>query len=156
MKRKRIDLETSKEVRRDKEILNQSILNVSKQENEYFFEIGGEATTDVAEAVSILMRKVQWNDPIWDMNIDKKIVYEDITPEKSLFWLSGGNAEWKTLNHYNRPWCDCYLEFQEEFGFLIINIIKKSKKLSDIRAGFIKYLNLPVLYNFAISKDMVK
>ena len=156
MKRKRIDLETSKEVRRDKEILNQSILNVSKQSNEYFFEIGGEATTDVAEAVSILMRKVQWNDPIWDMNIDKKIVYEDITPEKSLFWLSGGNTEWKTLNHYNRPWCDCYLEFQEEFGFLIINIIKKSKKLSDIRDGFMKYLNLPVLYNFAISKDMVK
>ena len=136
--------------------LNQSILNVSKQSNEYFFEIGGEATTDVAEAVSILMRKVQWNDPIWDMNIDKKIVYEDITPEKSLFWLSGGNTEWKTLNHYNRPWCDCYLEFQEEFGFLIINIIKKSKKLSDIRDGFMKYLNLPVLYNFAISKDMVK
>ena len=156
MKRKRIDLETSKEVRRDKEILNQSILNVSKQSNEYFFEIGGEATTDVAEAVSILMRKVQWDDPIWDMNIDKRIVYEDITPEKSLFWLSGGNTEWKTLNHYNRPWCDCYLEFQEEFGFLIINIIKKSKKLSDIRDGFMKYLNLPVLYNFAISKDMVK
>jgi hypothetical protein len=156
MKRKRIALETSKEVRRDKEILNQSILSVSKQENEYFFEIGGEATTDVAEAVSILMRKVQWDDPIWDMNIDKRIVYEDITPEKSLFWLSGGNSEWKTLNHYNRPWCDCYLEFQEEFGFLIINIIKKSKKLSDIRSGFMKYLNLPVLYNFAISKDMVK
>ena len=157
MKRKRIDLQISKEeIRRDKEILNQSILNVSKQSNEYFFEIGGEATTDVAEAVSILMRKVQWNDPIWDMNIDKKIVYEDITPEKSLFWLSGGNTEWKTLNHYNRPWCDCYLEFQEEFGFLIINIIKKSKKLSDIRDGFMKYLNLPVLYNFAISKDMVK
>ena len=61
-----------------------------------------------------------------------------------------------TLNHYNRPWCDCYLEFQEEFGFLIINIIKKSKKLSDIRNGFMKYLNLPVLYNFAISKNMVK
>ena len=59
MKRKRIDLQISKEeIRRDKEILNQNILNVSKQENEYFFEIGGESTTDVAEAVSILMRKV--------------------------------------------------------------------------------------------------
>ena len=157
MKRKRIDLQISKEeIRRDKEILNQSILNVSKQENEYFFEIGGESTTDVAEAVTILMRKVEWNDSIWDMELDKKIIYEYITPEKSLFWLSGGNSEWSTLNHYNRPWCDCYLEFQEEFGFLIINIIKKSKKLSDIRNGFMKYLNLPVLYNFAISKNMVK
>ena len=73
MKRKRIDLQISKEeIRRDKEILNQNILNVSKQENEYFFEIGGESTTDVAEAVSILMRKVEWNDSIWDMELDKK------------------------------------------------------------------------------------
>ena len=79
MKRKRIDLQISKEeIRRDKEILNQSILNVSKQENEYFFEIGGESTTDVAEAVSILMRKVEWNDSIWDMELDKKIIYEYI------------------------------------------------------------------------------
>ena len=156
MKRKRIDLETSKEVRRDKEILNQSILNVSKQSNENFFEIGGEATTDVAEAVSILMRKVQWNDPIWDMNIDKKIVYEDITPEKSLFWLSGGNTEWKTLNHYNRPWCYCYLDFQEEFGLLVISIIKRSKTLEDMRKHFIEYLNLPVLYDFALSKKLLR
>jgi hypothetical protein len=156
MKRKRIDLQTSKEVRREKEILNQNILNVSKQENEYFFEIGLESTTDVAEAVSILMRKVEWNDSIWNMELDKKIIYENITPEKSLFWLSGGDYEWSTLEHYNRPWCDCYLDFQEEFGFLIINIIKKSKKMSDIRDGFMKYLNLPTLYNFAISKNMIK
>ena len=34
MKRKRIDLQISKEeIRRDKEILNQNIKNVSKQEN---------------------------------------------------------------------------------------------------------------------------
>ena len=33
---------------------------------------------------------------------------------------------------------------------------KKSKKLADVRDGFVKYLNLPTLYNFAISRDMVK
>ena len=151
MKRKRIVLEEE----RAKEILNQNVIRVKKESGDYFFEIGKESTSDIAEGVSILMRKTEWNDPIWNTEIDK-IIYEDITPEKALFWLTGGYAEWRTLNHYNRPWCDSYLEFQEEFGFLIINIIKKSKKLSDVREGFVKYLNLPILYNFAISRDMVK
>ena len=73
MKRKRITLEKQQE----KEILNQRELRVTKEGNEYFFEIGPEMTSDVAEAVSILMRKVDWNDPIWNTAIDKKI--EEIT-----------------------------------------------------------------------------
>jgi hypothetical protein len=152
MKRKRITLEQKQE----KEILNQRELRVTKEGNEYFFEIGPEMTSDVAEAVSILMRKIDWNDPIWNTVIDKKMIYENITPEKALYWLSGGYKEWKSLDHYNRPWCDCYLDFQEEFGFLIVNIIKKSKTLLDVRNAFMKYLNLPTLYNFAISKNMVR
>jgi hypothetical protein len=90
------------------------------------------------------------------MEINKNIIYEDITPEKSLYWLSGGNNEWNSLKNYNKSWCDCYLDFQEEFGFLIVNIVKKSKTLLDIRNAFVKYLNLPTLYNFAISKNMIK
>jgi len=152
MKRKRITLEKQQE----KEILNQRELRVTKEGNDYFFEIGPEMTSDVAEAVSILMRKIDWNDPIWETTIDKKMIYENITPEKSLYWLSGGYKEWNTLDHYNRPWCDCYLEFQEEFGFLIVNLVKKSKTLLDVRNAFMKYLNLPTLYNFAISKNMVR
>jgi hypothetical protein len=151
MKRKRIALED-----RAKEILNQKTVRVTKNGDGYFFEIGNEITTDVAEAVCILMRNVDYNDSMWNVEIDKKMKYEEITPEKSLFWLSGGYNEWRTLNHYKKPWCECYLDFQEEFGFLVVNIVKKSKKLSDIRDGFIKYLNLPTLYNFAISKDMIR
>ena len=119
MKRKRIVLEEE----RANEILNQNVIRVKKELGDYFFEIGKESTSDIAEGVSILMRKTEWNDPIWNTEIDK-IIYEDITPEKALFWLTGGYTEWRTLNHYNRPWCDSYLEFQEEFGFLIINIIR--------------------------------
>ena len=84
------------------------------------------------------------------------MLFRSITPEKSLFWLTGGYSEWRTLTHYNKPWCECYLEFQEEFGFLIVNIVKKSKTLSDIRNGFQKYLNLPTLYDFAISRDFIR
>lgn len=152
MKRKRT---TFRDVKVD-EILNQKTAKISKDGQDTFFEIGGESTSDVAEAVAILMRKVDWKDPIWQTDVQSGIVYQNLTPEKALFWLTGGNKEWKTLNHYNRPWCDCYLDFQEEFGFMIVNIVKKSKKLSDIRDGFLKYLNLPVLYNFAISKKMIK
>ena len=151
MKKKRIAFEEE----RAKEILNQSLIRVKRESSDYFFEIEKETTSDIAEGVSILMRKLDWSDPIWNTEIGK-IVYEDITPEKALFWLTGGSVEWRTLKHYNRPWCDSYLEFQEEYGFIIINIIKKSKKLSDIRDGFLKYLNLPILYNFAISRGLVK
>lgn len=138
------------------EILNQNEVIITKESDEYFFEIDREITSDVAEAVSILMSKVEWNDPIWKTKIDIDIIYENITPCKSLFWLSGGYSEWRTMKHYNTPWCNCYLDFQEEFGFLVVGIVRKSKTLSDIRDGFVKYLNLPVIYNFAISRDMIK
>jgi hypothetical protein len=109
---------------------------------------------DIAEAVSILMRR-DIDENIWQMEIGD-IDIETVSPEKSLFWLTGGYNEWRTLENYNRPWCDCYLDFQEEFGFLVINIIRRSRTLMDIRNNFIKYLNLPVLYDFAISKDLVR
>jgi hypothetical protein len=88
--------------------------------------------------------------------ITTKMIYENITPEKSLYWLSGGYKEWKSLEHYNRPWCDCYLDFQEEFGLLVISIIKRSKTLEDMRKHFIEYLNLPVLYDFALSRKLLR
>ena len=70
------------------------------------------------------MRKVDFNEAVWDLEVSN-IVLENITPERSLFWLTGGYSEWRTLENYNKPWCDCYLDFQEEFGYLIVNIIKK-------------------------------
>lgn len=149
MKRKKTTLKLEK-------VSDHKTLKITKEGDEYFFEIGKETTSDIAEAVAILMRQSDWNDEIWKMEVDKKINTENLTPEKSLFWLSGGYNEWRTLNHYKKPWCDCYLDFQEEFGFIIVNIVKKSRTLLDVRNGFIKYLNLPVLYNFAISKDMVR
>jgi hypothetical protein len=128
---------------------------ISREKNEWFFEIGREMTTDLGEAVSLLLRNCDSDDQVWktdirDMNID------NISPEKSLYWLTGGDKEWKTLENYNRPWCDCYLDFQEEFGLLIISIIKRSTTLEDMRKHFIEYLNLPVLYDFAMSKKFLR
>lgn len=151
MRRKKLALK-----REHNDSFDNNVVKVNVDNSDYFFEIGKEVTNDIAEAVAILMRKdALVNDPIWNMDI-KNIKYENITPEKSLFWLTGGYTEWRTLEHYNRPWCDCYLDFQEEFGFLVVNIIKRSKKMKDVRDNFIRHLNLPVLYDFAMSKGMLK
>ena len=150
-------------MKRKKELLKSELdsvfvskkLVIKKEGNEWFFEIGKEMTNDLSEAVTIMMRVCKPDDSSWDIKVSNTDI-ENITPEKSLFWLTGGSQEWKNLENYNRPWCDCYLDFQEEFGFMIIKIIKDSKKLSDIRDGFIKYLNLPIIYDFAMSKNLLK
>lgn len=151
MKKRRVDVE-SKSLRN---IYSNNQVNISKENEEYFFEIHSEMTNDVAEAVSIMMSKVDWNSSIWELEI-KDIVTENISPAKSLYWLTGGTQEWTNLEHYKKPWSEYYLDFQEEFGMLIINIIKKSKKLKDVRNNFVKYFSLPTLYDFAISKNMIK
>ncbi len=151
MKKKKVVLKT----RGKNDIYKNDTINISREGSEYFFEIANELTSDIAEAVAILMRKTDWNDSIWDIEVSE-IVCENISPDKSLFWLSGGNIEWTMLENYNRPWCDCYLDFQEEFGIIVVNIIKKSKNLRDIRNGYIKYLSLQKLYEFALSRDLVR
>jgi len=150
-------------MKRKKELLKSELdsvfvskkLVIKKEGNEWFFEIGKEMTNDLSEAVTIMMRVCKPDDGAWDIEI-KNTNIENIVPEKSLFWLTGGKQEWRNLENYNRPWCDCYLDFQEEFGFMIIKIIKDSKKLSEVRDGFIKYLNLPIIYDFAMSKNLLK
>lgn len=151
MKRKKLLIENEP----SKIVFSDGRIKVSKFSTGLLFEIGREITQDLGEAVSILMREVDSKDEIWNLDIEN-IDTDDIIPEKSLFWLTGGYQEWRNLEHYNKPWCDCYLDFQEEFGFIIINTIKRSKKLSDIRMNFLKYLNLPILYDFAVSKDMIR
>lgn len=150
MKRKRILSEELSET-----IFNDNNFIINKSNDNLYFEIGDEITSDIAEAVSILMRRIDFNDPIWKTEV-KNIDTHSISPEKSLFWLTGGYKEWESMKNYKKPWNECYLDFQEEFGFLIMNAIRRSKRLKDIRDYFIKYVNLPVLYDFAVSKDIVK
>ena len=66
--------------------------SISKDETGWFFEVGKDITTDVAEATSILMRSFDKNHLVWETEIDN-IKIEEISPEKSLFWLTGGYTE---------------------------------------------------------------
>ena len=151
MKKRKVDTK----LKGSNNLYKNEFIDISKEGDEYFFEIGNLLTNDIAEAVSIMIRRIDGNSEIWNLEING-VEIEKITPEKSLYWLSGGNDEWQTLENYNKPWSDCYLEFQEEFGMLIVNIIKKSKTFGDIKNKFIKMLNLQTLYDFALSRNMIR
>lgn len=148
MRRKRLSIEKEN----SKLIFSNERIIISRYENNYFFELSNGITTDIAEAVSMMMKTLSHEDEIWELPIDSKT---DCDPEKSLYWLTGGTLEWETLNNYRKPWLVCSLDFQKEFGTVIINIVEKSKKLSDIRDSFNKYLDLPTLYDFALSKSII-
>lgn len=139
----------------DINLYNGSVLNLFEQPNgQILFEIGDLVTDDVAEAVSILVRSVSVNDTIWNTQVNLDIDY--IQPKKCLYWLSGGDSEWITLHNYKQPWHQCFLDFQEEFGLLVIKILEEAKTLKDIRNGFMQYLNLPIIYDFALSKNLLR
>jgi len=139
----------------DRVITESNIVRISKEPTgKFYYEIGNEVTVDVAEAVAIMMRIHLDDSSIWKKEIEFN--FDEIEPQKSLYWLSGGDNEWITLQNYNTPWNKCYIDFQEEFGIIIMSILKKSKTLGDIRTGFLKYLNLPIIYEFAISKNLIR
>jgi hypothetical protein len=135
-------------------IWDNDLIKISKDYNGYCFEIGTEVTTDLAEAVAILMRlNSKWNDEIWNLECTD-IDYFNIHPSKCLYWLSGSDNEWIKGDNYKKSWHEVQLDFQEEFVIIVISILKKSKNLRDIRTGFLKHLNLATLYNFAIEKEI--
>jgi len=149
MRRKKIELNSNGSTK----IFKNNTIKITKEDNLYFFEIGKELTDDIGEAVSILMTKYDDNHPLWDITYEN---VENITPGKSLFWLSGGYNEWRLLENYNTPWSECNSIFTEEYSELITQIIKRSKSLREIKDNFIKYLNLPILYDFALGKNLIK
>jgi hypothetical protein len=148
-----MEMRKKKDVADDVIVFSNNIVKIAIEKNqEMFFEIKKEITTDLAEAVAIMINMDI--EGLW--NIELEHDYYNINPEKCLYWLSGGDREWDTMDHYKRPWTDYHYEFQEEFGYIVINIIRKSITLGDIRDNFIKHLNLPILYDFAVSKGFIK
>ena len=132
-------------VMRPNNVWDSELIKISNDYDGYYFEIGMNLTTDLAEAVAILMRlKSKWNDEIWNLKIND-IDFYNIDPSKCLYWLTGGDEEWMNGDNYKKPWHEVGLDFQEEFGIIIISILKKSKTLKDIRTGFLKHLNLATL-----------
>jgi hypothetical protein len=131
------------------------VIRISENEKgQIFFEIDDYITQDIAEAVAIMMRKDNIDKSIWSKEI--KIDVESMDSRKCLYWLSGGDNEWIKLHNYKKPWIDCDSFFLNEYDFVVRWVVKKSKKLEDIKNGFIEHLNLPILYEFALSKNIIR
>jgi hypothetical protein len=129
------------------------VLIVKESSGEFFFEVGNEITTDISEAVAIMINKISKNSEVWNLenNFNK-----NIHPEKSIYWLSGGHKEWRSSEHYKKSWREYSPLLVEEYGNLVKRIIKKSKTLGEIRDNFLKYMNLSIIYEFALDKEMIK
>ena len=124
-------------------------------DKETMFEFGEIITTDLAEAISIMIRDQDCiNQGLWKTKVTEN--FEKIEPRRALYWLSGGDVEWLTLENYKKNWFECEWDFQEEFGMTLMDILQKSKTYDDIRKGFIKKLNLTTLYEFALKKNIAR
>lgn len=135
---------------------NPQDFKISKiDEGETLFEIGEILTTDLAEGISIMLtNEILVDDRLWKTKVTENI--ENVEPRRALYWLSGGDREWLTLENYNRNWVECEWDLQEKFGIILIEILKNSKTYGDIRKGFIEKISLSILYDFALSKNFIR
>lgn len=152
MKKKRVIVEEKGE----KVIFQKNGITIYEGLDSLCFEIGSEITNDIGEAVAILLRTPSVSNDIWDYVVDDIISTNELHPEKSLFWLSGGKKEWNCYENYIKNWNEVHELYNEEFGDDVYRIVRKSKTLRDIRNGFIKKLGLEVFYDFAIERGFVK
>ena len=130
------------------------IIEESKNK-QIFFEIGTEITSDIGEAVALMMVLNEDIDSfVWlrTFNIDIEL----IDPRKSLYWLSGGDIEWITLLNYKLPWSECYTIFEKEFSEKLLNILKTATTLKSIKDGFNKEINIFKVYECALRNGLVK
>lgn len=136
------------------EIKNPGQLLIQKETNgQYYYEIGDEITIDIAEAVSITMLKDHKQDTIWDL----PMIYDrNISPIKSLYWLTGGHKEWRTLTNYKEGWSKMGHIFVDKWGDKITQIVQKSKKLGDIRKSFNKDCNFLDIYEFSLKNSLLR
>lgn len=109
---------------------------------------------DYAESVAALMRLPKFfkEEDLWKIKIPNKY---NIKPSKSLYWLTGGNSEWKENKNYKYEWEDVELIFSHKFEDTILDIVKESNTLGDIKRGFMAKLNLPIIYEFSLNNNLI-
>ena len=135
-------------------IYNSDRVRISKELNgELFFEIENELTSDLSEAIAIFINKGIDDINLWKISFNINI--NSISPDKTLYWLSGGDNEWINKTNYSKSWANVYLLYQEEFGITIINIINKAKTFGDIKNEFKKKLNILILYEFSLQNKII-
>lgn len=132
-----------------------SNFRIINEGNQVIFEVGTFTTLDLAEAIALMIRlDIDENDPVWSLSIN--IFDKNVFPEKSLYWLSGGDSEWITLEHYSDSWFNCLFDFCSKWSSDIQHAVDKASTLGDIRHYFINQLSLIRIYEWAISKGFTR
>ncbi len=110
---------------------------------------------DCAEGVAAFMKlKTVFDDEkFWNTKIGNSKY--GVSPERALYWLSGGDREWKDNDTYMYDWSDVHSIFEHKFRDIIYEIVENAETLNDIKEGFMKYLNLPVIYEFALNNNLI-
>lgn len=111
-------------------------------------------SNDYSESVACLMRlpKVFNDNKLWNIKINNKY---DISTKNVLYWLTGGNSEWMDKKNYKYEWDEVESIFNHHFENTILDIISRSNTLGDIKRGFMKHLNLPIIYEFSLNNDLI-
>jgi hypothetical protein len=117
------------------------------------FEIKQHTTFDLLEAVVLMMRN-SIDDKVFNLPIDLFDI--NINPEKSLYWLSGGDSDWVTNETYIDSWHNLYHEFCSEWCNTLHEIVKQSRTLGQLKDALLERLNFMCIYNWCISKGFVK
>jgi hypothetical protein len=146
MKRRKVLVKEISEIIDDK-------FTFTKMDEKIIYQINDFFTTDIAEAVSILMFKVHEDDEVWQTKVTQ---INNIQPSKCLYWLTGGDIEWNRLNNFNERWSDCYKIFESEFGEIIIDIVNNSNTLGDIKRGLKERVNLLTIYEFSLATKIIQ
>jgi hypothetical protein len=144
---------TLKKLRNDVLFQNNEIIITKEFNGELTFKIGKHYTSDILEAVAILMRNPRWSNlDFWNFKVD--IEESNLSSINCLYWLSGAEDFW---NHpdCNVEWNNAYPMLVSKFDAKLQAISKQRKSLKDIRKSFIKHFNLDTFYEFALNKGII-
>ena len=112
-------------------------------------------TNNYLEAVACLMKmKDLYKSELWDIKITgemrKNINYYDV-----LYWLTGGDREWKYGNTYNVKWSGSRDIFLNSFDGKLKEINGRCGTLGEVRMEFLRHFNLPIMYNYCIENNII-
>ena len=112
-------------------------------------------TTDYLTATAMAMRvnNLESDRKFWNIKLINK--YENINLEKTLYWLSGGKNEWNINKVYKHKWEDVKDIFLYKYSDKLLEIIKKSRTLGDLKRGFKRFLNLQEIYEFSLTNNLI-
>jgi hypothetical protein len=143
----------------DKDLVKSNI-QVFKENNVYYFESNNEKlsnfiTNDYMEAVAAFMKLKDTFDLnyLWDIKVTDEM-RENLSVNKTLYWITGGDREWVENKTYKKTWIEYSNIFVKKYQKRI-ETIKECKTLGEVRDEFLKHMNLPMIYEFALTKNMI-